>query len=1026
MLSAIISSSVKFRVLVLLGAVALILFGMRATVHIPLDVFPEFAPVIVEIQTEAPGLSTEEVDDLVTMPLGLALNGTPQMVTIRSKSVLGLSSITILFERGTDLLKARQLVAERLDLAKSRLPAVAKAPVLMAPFSSLSRCLKIGLSSKTLDIQELSEIALWKVKPLLTAQDGVANIQVWGQRDKQYQVLIDSERLAALGVSVDKVVRAAGAAVDIASGGLLDTENQRIAIRQVSTIATPDDIGECIVEFQNGVPVKIKDVATVVFGNPPLIGDAVINGGYGILLIVEKQPWGNTLDVTKRCERVIDHLRPSLPGVDIDTTIFRPATFIEMSIRNLMNALVLGCLMVALVLAAFLFNWRTMLISLVAIPLSLLTGVVALYLQGATLNTMTLAGLIIAIGEVIDDAIISVENIYRRMRLNAQNGKPLSAYQVVLEASIEVRSAIIYATFIVILVFVPVFFLDGVAGTFFRPLATAYVLAIVASLLVSLTVVPAMSYLLLRNVSDKERETRLGIWMGRCYVRILPFCVRHFILLSLALFGILGGSVYLYSRMGQEFLPNFKERDFLMHWLEKPTTGLDAMRRITFAAGEDLMAVEGVRNFGAHLGRAEVADEVVGPDFTELWISIDEKADYDTTLKKVEQVILSYPGLFKDVLTFLRERIKEVLSGASAAIVVRIYGEDLEVLRNTANALKKKIEDVEGVSGLKVESLNLVPQLVIRMDNKTLAANALNAKDVRQTAALYLKGQKVGQVFEDQRIHDVMVWGEPHTRDSIHAIAQLLVENQRGDYLRLGDVATLEIIPSPNAIKRENNSRRIDITCNVQGRDLSFVAQDVEARLKATQLPPQYHSEILGEYVAQKAAARRLLVLSLMVFLGVLALLQSDFRSWTQAVIIMINIPFCLIGSVLAIYLGSGVVSLGAFVGFVTVLGVAVRNGIMLMSHYRHLRLKEGLGFGMELVLRGARERLTPILMTALTSVLALLPLIYFGNLPGYEIEYPLALVAVGGLMSSMLLNLFFVPALYYKLCQKNTPECEE
>jgi len=830
-------------------------------------------------------------------------------------------------------------------------------------------------------------------------------------------------------VSVDKVNKAVAAAVDISSGGFMDTENQRIAMRQISPIESPEDIGECIVEFRNGAPIRIKDVATVVIGNPPLIGDAVINGGYGILLIVEKQPWGNTVDVTKRCEDVISKLRPALPEVDIDTTIFRPATFVELSVRNLANALLIGCVLVAIVLSIFLFNWRTILISVVAIPISLLAGMLVLYQQGATINTMVLAGFIIAIGEVVDDAIIDVENIYRRLRLNASaavsapNQNKRSIYQVILGASLEVRSAIVYATLIVVLVFVPIFFLDGVAGTFFRPLAFAYVTAIIASLFVSLTVTPAMSYFLLRNVTDKEKETRLSALLGRAYMRTLPFFIRHLKSAFVVLLIIFGFAFYLFQTMGREFLPNFKERDFLMHWLEKPTIGIDAMRRVTLTAGEDLMAIDGVRNFGAHIGRAEVADEVVGPDFTELWISIDEKADYDKTLKQVEDVINSYPGLFKDILTFLRERIKEVLSGASAAIVVRIYGEDLDTLRTLANDVKTKIATVEGVSGLKVEALNLVPQLTIKVNHRALAANALSVGEVRKTAALYFKGQKQGQIFEGQRIHDVVVWGEAKTRRDIKSIANLLIENQKGEYVRLGDVATIEIAPSPNAIKRENNSRRIDVTCNVSGKDLSYVAENIEKLLKDVRLPAQYHHEILGEYTAQKEASRKMLLLSLISILGIFALLQADFRNWTMALIIMINIPFCLVGGVFATAIGNGVFSLGSMVGFVTVLGIAVRNGIMMISHYRHLRTEENCEFGADLVLRGAKERLSPILMTALTTVVALFPLIFFGNLPGHEIEYPLALVVMGGLLSSMLLNLYFIPALYYRFGKKHGAE---
>jgi Cu/Ag efflux pump CusA len=510
MMKWLIAVSLRQRVLVLALAAVLVVFGIRAVNTIPLDVFPEFAPPLVEIQTEAPGLSTEEVESLISVPLENALNGVAWLKTLRSKSVLGLSSVVCIFKEGTDLMRARQLVQERVATVTPRLPTVAHAPVLLSPLSSTSRAMKIGVSSKTLSQMDLSELALWTIRPRLMAVPGVANVAIWGQRDRQYQVLVDPDRLAAHGVSLDAVIRAAGDAASVAAGGFVDLPNQRLPVRHLSPIETPEDLARTVVHFTNGVPLRIGDVAQVVVNHPPPIGDAVINDGPGLLLIVEKQPWGNTLDVTKQVEAALDTLRPGLKDVEIDPTIFRPATFIERSLENLGHAMLLGCaLVVVIILIAFLFDWRTALISLSAIPLSLLAAAVVLYLRGGTLNTMVLAGLVIAVGEVVDDAIIDVENIVRRLRLNRQAGNPLSPFRVVLKASLEVRSAVVFASLIVVLVFVPVFFLDGLAGTFFRPLALSYVLAIMASLLVALTVTPALCLMLLPGAKERTDEAPL-------------------------------------------------------------------------------------------------------------------------------------------------------------------------------------------------------------------------------------------------------------------------------------------------------------------------------------------------------------------------------------------------------------------------------------------------------------------------------------------------------------------------------------
>lgn len=1012
MLSAIISSSLRQRVLVLALALLLLVFSIRASTQIPLDVFPEFAPPRVEIQTEAPGLSTEEVESLITVPLENALNGVAWVETLRSKSVLGLSSVTCYFKDGTDVIRARQLIQERVASVAPRLPSVAHAPVILPPLSSTSRAMKIGMSSSTLNQTELSDLALWTVRPRLMAIAGVANVAVWGQRDREFQVLVDPDRLAASGVTLDEVLRAAGEATVVSGGGFVDTPSQRLPIQHLSRLDTPDDLARTVVRFADGVPIRLGDVADVVEGNPAPIGDAVINDGPGILLIVEKQPWGNTLDVTRNVEAALDALRPGMSNVEVDPTIFRPATFIENSLRNLSRALAIGCALIVLVLFAFTRDWRSALISLTAVPLSLLAAGLVLYMRGGTLNTMVIAGLIIALGEIVDDAIIDVENVRRRLRQNRESQDPKPTLDVVLAASLEVRSAIFFAGLIVALVFVPVLVMQGLAGTFFRPLAMSYLLAIGASMTIALTLTPALCLFLLPGEPPERPEPRFLANLKARYAAFLPGVLRLPRRGVAVLVGMLLVAGIVVTQLKDQFLPNFREHDFLMHWVEKPGTSLEAMQRITVQASRELRAVDGVRNFGAHIGRAEVADEVVGPNFTELWISVDEWAPYDATLARIQEIVDGYPGLYRDVLTYLRERIKEVLTGASASIVVRIYGPDVEVLRATAERVRAEIEGVPNIADLHVEQQVLVPQIQVRV--RPEAANVgLTPGAVRQAATTFIQGQRVGQVYHDQRVLNVAVWGVERVRHDIHALRQLPIQTPSGARVPLGDVADVLIIPTPNEIRREAGSRRIDVIANASGGDLGGVAQEIERRVSAMPFDRGYHPEFVGEYAALQESRAGLFGIGALCLFGVLVLLYVEFKSVRLTLLIAASLPFALIGGVLGVIATGGTMSLGSLVGFVTVLGIAARNGIMLISHYRHLEDEEGMAFGPDLIIRGAQERLAPILMTASCAGFALLPIVLFANAPGHEIEAPMAAVILGGLVTSTLLTLVLLPALY-------------
>ena len=1020
-MSWLVSASLRLRAVVLALCAVLLIFGYQSITQAPLDVFPEFAPPKVEIQTEAPGLSTEEVESLVSVPLENALNGTPGMKTIRSKSVLGLSSIVLYFAEGTDLHRARQHVQERVSAEASRLPAIARPPVILHPLSSLSRVLKIGMSSEKLSQRDLSELAIWTIRPKLMAVPGVANVAVWGQRDKQFQVIVDPDRLRAHGVTLDQITRAAGDATVLDAGGFVDTPNQRLAVRHVSPIHEPEDLARTVVDFRAGAPLRIGDIARVEIGSPPPIGDAIINDVPGILLIVEKQPEGNTLEVTRKVEAALDKLRPGLTDVEVDSTIFRPASFIERALDNLRHSLLVGCGLVIVVLGLFLFDWRTALISLTAIPLSLVAAIVVLTAFNVTINTMVLAGLVIALGEVVDDAIVDVENIVRRLRLNRAAGSPQSAIDVVLQASLEVRSAVLYASLIVTLVFLPIFFLDGVAGSFFRPLALAYVLSILASLIVALVVTPSMSFILLTGPRQSREEAPFAHWLRQAYAAVLPgFIHRPYMVVgSLALIFVL--TLAAATRLGQEFLPDFQETDFLMHFLERPGTSIEAMDRMTIRASKELRAIPGVRNFGSHIGRAEVADEVVGPNFTELWISIDPDIDYASTVARIQHAMDGYPGMYCDVQTYLKERSKEVLTGTSASIVVRLFGPEMEVLRSKAEEVQEVMAQVAGVANLKVEPQVLVPQIQVQLQPESAERYGLTAGQVRRATTTLLRGTRVGEVYEGQKRYAVTVWGEPKLRTDLAALRELLIDTPSGSQVRLGNVADVFVVPMPNEIKREAASRRLDILCNAKGRDLGAVAQEIETKVRELSFDRGYHPEFLGEFAARQESSRRLGFYSLLSMLGIVLILYVDFQSWRLTGIVMLTITFALTGGVFGVLLSGGVVSLGSMVGFITVLGIAARNGIMLISHYKHLQTEEGEAFGPNLVLRGSEERLVPILMTALTTGLALVPLILAGGKPGNEIEYPLAVVILGGLITSTVLNLFLVPALYLLLGHRDT-----
>jgi CzcA family heavy metal efflux pump len=1037
MLRWIVGTSLKFRYLVVALAAGLMFFGVQQLRHTSIDVFPEFAPPKVEVQTPALGLSANQVEALVTIPLEQTLNGVPGLAEIRSKSVESLSSIEMIFESGADLLTARQHVAERIAQIAPQLPTWASPPFMIQPLSATSRVLKIGLTptDPKMDLIDLSMTTYWKIRTRLMRVPGVANVPIWGERIEMPTVQIDPKRLREHNVTVDAVSTSVADALEsgllqynegnyIGRGGFIDTATNRYQIQHTLPIVQAKDLANIPLESRDGKALRVGDVADLKRDTWPLVGDAVINDGPGLMLIVEKLPWANTLDVTRGVEAALEELKPGLPGIKIDATIFRPATFIEESISNLSRAIWFGAILMILMLCLFLYSWRTAVISVVAIPLSLIAAGLVLHWRGATINTMILAGMVIALGDIVDDAIIDIENVVRRLRQHRQEGGSASTARVILDASLEVRSAIVYATLIEIVAVAPIFMLEGLSGSFFRPLATSYALALLASMFVALTVTPAMSLIFFRKSSSLEhRESPVVPVLQRGYQFVLEKIIRRprRAYAAVGLASVMG--IATLPLLGQSLLPSFKERDFLMHWLTIPGTGQPEMFRISARANHELLQIPGVRNAGSHIGQALLMDEVVGIDFGENWVSVDPSVDYDATVARIQEIVDGYPGIYRDVLTYLKERIREVLTGSSEAITIRIYGQDLAKLQETADEVNNILGGIPGVTENHVESLKDIPQVSVEVKLGAAQRYGLKPGDVRRTAARLLAGEEAGDIFRGGKAYDIQVWSTPKTRDTYSDIENLVIDTPSGKYVQLKDVAKVGIEPVPNIIYHDNLFRSLDVGANIDGsRDLGSIVSDLESELENFNWPAEYHAEFLGEYTERKEATNRLNIGAIAAAIGVLLLLQASFGSWRLATLSFLTLPVALIGGVLAAYLTGGVISLGSLVGFFTVLGIVARNGIMLISHYQHLERFEGVPFGPELVLRGARERVVPIMMTVLTTGLALVPLLIAGEIPGQEIEYPMAWVILGGLVTATLLNLFVVPSLYLRFAKPASP----
>jgi CzcA family heavy metal efflux pump len=1014
MLGRLVGLSLRNRFVVLTLAGVLLGFGVYTALHSPLDVFPEFAPPQVTVETEAPGLSAEQVESLVTLRLELAINGTPGLRLLRSVSMPGVSSITARFEDRTDVYRDRQLVAERLATVNPDLPAGVVPPQIVPLTSASSTVEVIALTAKgRFDPLAARTFADWTLKPRVLAVPGISKVVTYGGRVAQYQIVVHPDALRNYDLTLADISNAARGATALGPAGITETGGQRLPIRSEAQASSVADLKEAIVAYRQATPLRLSQVAEVRLGPQFPIGDATLDGAPAVVLLIARQPGVNTLEVTSRLDATLEEISRHLPeGLVLQRDLFRQASFIDNAIGNLRSALLVGALLVVFVLVAFLRNVRTALISLIAIPLSLLTALAVLRAFGASVNAMTLGGLAIALGEVVDDSIIDVENIHRRLALNRELPSPRRAHDVIFDASLEVRSAVVYATFLVALVFLPVFFLSGVAGKIFSPLGSAYVLSTLASLGVALLVTPAACSVLLSRKKERRGEGRLIGFLKRRYSAILPATLERPRLLAAGAAALFALTAAGFPFLGGEFIPAFEEHDFIVHMVGLPGTSLAA----SVAAGEKvearLLEIPGVLSAAQRAGRGELADEVSGPESSEIDVRLSPKVeDLEGTIGRIRRALADFPGFSFAVSQFLKERIEEVAGGEAAPVAVSVFGPDLDRLERLGNEVARTMASISGARDVRVEPQTKIPQIVIDFDRARAAQLGATLQDLQTAVTTAFEGTEVAEVFRGEQILPVVVKFPDANRRDPDAIRNVPIRTAAG-VVPLGTLAKVGVEDLPNQITRQNGSRRILVTCDSAGNVSAFTRR-LERRLAALSLSPGYSVAVSGDYENQQRSLRELLLVSLVSMVGIFLLLFTDFRSARLATLVLINLPLALIGGVAGALLFRISLSLGALVGFVTLFGITARNAIMLVSHYRHLEQKEGMDFGPDLVLRGSLDRLAPILMTALVTGLALLPLAVSGTRAGQEIEHPMAVVIVGGLLSSTLLNLLLMPAFY-------------
>ena len=1017
MLNHLIQWSLRNRVIVLSSTVVLLVAGSWTAARMPVDVFPDLTSPTVTVLTEAHGMAPEEVEALVSFPIETSVNGATGVRRVRSSTAQGISVVWVEFEWGTDIFRARQIVSEKLQGVAVGLPDGISAPVL-APISSvMGEIMMIGLTGSA-PAEELRTLADWTIRRRLLAVPGVAQVIPIGGEVKQYQVLADPVRMAATGVSLEQVLRAAAGSNENASGGVYMDRGQEYVIRGIGRIQGAEDVKRTVVAVRGGVPVLMSQVAEVVVGAAPKYGEGSVNARPGVVLAVQKQPGANTLDLTRRIRAELDGIQQTLPDdIEIHAELFQQADFITVAIDNVLKALMDGALLVVIVLFLFLWNVRSTVISLVAIPLSLVVAIFAMKLLGITINTMTLGGMAIAIGALVDDAIIDVENVFRRLKENhhrpAHEQRP--ALQVVYDASVEIRASIVNATLIIVVAFVPLFFLGGVEGRLLRPLGFAYVVAILASLLVAVTVTPVLCAYLLPNAKavQEERESRLVRWLKARYARTLD------LVLAWPRAVVAGAAIALLATiaslpfLGSSFLPEFNEGALTVSVVTVPGTSLAESDGIGRRVEEILLANPGVRNTDRRQGRAELDEHAQGVNAAEIDVTLRPGVEKERLFEELRREFSSIPGTNITIGQPIGHRIDHMLSGTRANIAVKIFGPDLYALRQVGARVRDVMQTVPGVADLQLEQQMDVPQLQIRADRAAMARYGMTVGQLAEAIDVAFNGEVVSQVLEEGKSFDLVVRFPPALKSNAGTIGAVMFDTPTGQRVPLSQLAAVTVTRGPNTVSRENVQRKIVVQANVAGRDLGSTVRDIRQAVAAqVTFPAGYHVVYGGQFESQADATRVIGALSLLSIAAIFLILFAEFRTTGTAVLVMANLPLALIGGVAAVFLTGGVVSIASLVGFVTLFGIATRNGILLVSHYRHL-LAEGASFR-EAVVRGSLERLSPILMTALAAGLALLPLAVGGGQPGNELQTPMAIVILGGLLSATALNMVVLPALYW------------
>jgi CzcA family heavy metal efflux pump len=992
--------------------------GYIAT-EMDVDVFPDLTAPTVTVLTEAHGMATEEVEKLVSFPLESSLNGAPNIRRIRSSSAMGISIVWAEFEWGTDIYKARQIVAEKLATVEGKLPEGVESPVL-APISSImGEIMLLSISADSISLMELRTMADWNIRPQLLALSGVAQVNSIGGDYKQFQVLASPEKMKYFGVSLNELEEATAASTHNASGGFINEYGNQYIIQGQGRTNSVEEIGQTLIKRKGTQPIKIEDVAEVRIGSASKIGDASVAGQSAVILALMKQPNANTLKLTERIDNVVASIQKQLPGdVKLNTHIFRQADFIQASIDNLEKTLLEGALFVSIILFLFLLNWRTTAISLIAIPVSLLVTIIVLKLFGFTINTMSLGGMAIAIGALVDDAIIDVENIFKRLRENVSkpSGERQTALKIIFEASSEIRNSILIATLIIIMAFIPLFFLSGMEGRLLQPLGVSFIVSIFTSLFVAVTLTPVLSSYLLTNERRLQKQIK-GSWVERAvasgYRKVLELVLkipRLVIVSALVLFGI---SIYVLTGLGRSFLPEFNEGSLTISVMTPPGTSLEESNKSGKLVEEIMLEMSEVSITSRRTGRAELDEHAQGVNASEIDVpfTLGERSEADF-MEDVRTKLTVVPGVNITIGQPIAHRIDHMLSGTRANIAIKLFGPDLNKLFTTGNDIKKEVESIPGLVDLNVQQQIEVPQLRIVPNRIMLAKYGIRLGDFMDFIDVAFAGERVGQVFEGQRSFDLVVRYNEQNRNSAEAIKNTLLNTPDGEMIPLHYVAKVEVAANPYSVSRENVQRKIVVSANVAERDLRSVVQDIKSVIdKNITLPEGYRVEYGGQFESEESASRLLFYTSIGAILLIFLLLFMEFGNLQLAGIVLLNLPLALIGGVFIVYFTTGIISIASTIGFISLFGIAARNGILLVSRYQVL-LNEGRSIR-DTIVEGSLDRLNPILMTALTTGLALIPLALAGGQAGNEIQSPMAVVILGGLISSTFLNLAVIPAIF-------------